>query len=202
MSEEDLGRVGRQDLLALCRHLRSELEQARKGRDEAAELARRQLVIEGCLSCRGGAEYKAMLANLTSVQERSSELLKETRVLRTALELMEKADDDSAEDCVARAREILEQAMKTEDVQALIGEECNLLKQMLVEKNRAYGNSALNPLRVFSKAEPEEQILVRLDDKLSRLARGSAAGEDVELDLMGYIVLLRVARKLRQRGLR
>jgi len=105
VSEEDLGRVGRQDLLALCRHLRSELEQARKGRDEAVELARRQLVIEGCLSCRGGAEYKAMLANLTSVQERSSELLKETRVLRTALELMEKADD-SAEDCVARAREI------------------------------------------------------------------------------------------------
>lgn len=92
--------------------------------------------------------------------------------------------------------------MKTEDVQALIGEECDLLKQMLVEKNRAYGNSALDPLRIFSKAEPEEQILVRLDDKLSRLARGSAAGEDVELDLMGYIVLLRVARKLRQRGLR
>ena len=92
--------------------------------------------------------------------------------------------------------------MKTEDVQALIGEECDLLKQMLVEKNKAYGNSALDPLRVFSKAEPEEQILVRLDDKLSRLARGSAAGEDVELDLMGYIVLLRVARKLRQRGLR
>jgi len=92
--------------------------------------------------------------------------------------------------------------MKTEDVQALIGEECDLLKQMLVEKNKAYGNSALDPLRIFSKAEPEEQILVRLDDKLSRLARGSAAGEDVELDLMGYIVLLRVARKLRQRGLR
>ena len=89
-----------------------------------------------------------------------------------------------------------------EDVQALIGEECDLLKQMLVEKNKAYGNSALDPLRIFSKAEPEEQILVRLDDKLSRLARGSAAGEDVELDLMGYIVLLRVARKLRQRGLR
>ena len=87
-------------------------------------------------------------------------------------------------------------------MQALIGEECDLLKQMLVEKNKAYGNSALDPLRFFSKAEPEEQILVRLDDKLSRLAYGSAAGEDVELDLMGYIVLLRVARKLRQRGLR
>ena len=66
---------------------------------------------------------------------------------------------------------------------------------MLVEKNRAYGNSALDPVRIFSKATDVEQILVRIDDKLSRLARGSAAGEDVEGDLMGYLVILRVARR-------
>ncbi len=66
---------------------------------------------------------------------------------------------------------------------------------MLVEKNRAYGNSALDPVRVFSRASVVEQLLVRIDDKLSRLSRGSAAGEDVERDLMGYLVLLRVARK-------
>jgi hypothetical protein len=41
-----------------------------------------------------------------------------------------------------------------------------------------------------------EQINVRLDDKLSRLMRGHAAGEDVEWDLMGYLVLKRVALKL------
>lgn len=67
--------------------------------------------------------------------------------------------------------------------------------RMLVEKNAAYGDSALSPLRIFSKAEVTEQIRVRLDDKLSRLARGSSAGEDVELDLIGYLVLLRIARK-------
>ena len=50
-------------------------------------------------------------------------------------------------------------------------------------------------VRVFSRASVVEQLLVRIDDKLSRLARGSAAGEDVERDLMGYLVLLRVARK-------
>lgn len=66
---------------------------------------------------------------------------------------------------------------------------------MLIEKNRAYGNSALDPVRIFSKASNVEQILVRIDDKLSRLARGSAAGEDVEWDLLGYLVILRVARK-------
>ena len=66
---------------------------------------------------------------------------------------------------------------------------------MLIEKNRAYGDSALDPVRIFSKASTIEQILVRIDDKLSRLARGSADGEDVENDLMGYLVILRVARK-------
>lgn len=81
----------------------------------------------------------------------------------------------------------------------LITLECDELKQMLLAKNRAYGNSALDPMRVFSRASPEEQILVRLDDKLSRLARGSSGSgmdaEDVVLDLLGYLVLLRVARK-------
>jgi hypothetical protein len=77
----------------------------------------------------------------------------------------------------------------------LIEQECDALKAMLLAKNAAYGDSALAPLRVFSKASPVEQILVRLDDKLSRLARGSAAGEDVELDLLGYLILLRIARK-------
>lgn len=72
---------------------------------------------------------------------------------------------------------------------------CDEIKQMLLEKNKAYGDSALNPLRVFSRASPSEAILVRLDDKISRLARGSAAGEDVILDLMGYLVLLRIAQK-------
>lgn len=77
----------------------------------------------------------------------------------------------------------------------LITEECDALKALLLAKNAAYGNSALEPLRIFSKADTAEQIRVRLDDKLSRLARGSAAGEDVEQDLLGYLILLRVARR-------
>ena len=68
------------------------------------------------------------------------------------------------------------------------------IEEMLVEKNESYGDSALNPVRVFSKASAEEQILVRIDDKLSRIARGKAAGEDVVLDLVGYLVLLMIVR--------
>lgn len=80
--------------------------------------------------------------------------------------------------------------------QQLISEECDRIKTMLIEKNRAYGDSAIAPVRVFSKADSVEQLKVRLDDKLSRIMRGEAAGEDVEQDLVGYIVLLRVARRL------
>lgn len=75
-----------------------------------------------------------------------------------------------------------------------IVDECFRLAEMLIEKNIAYGDSALNPLRVFAKdIDARAQILVRLDDKLSRLARGSAAGEDVILDLLGYLILYRIA---------
>lgn len=81
-------------------------------------------------------------------------------------------------------------------VQDLIAKECDELKDLLIEKNRAYGNSALDPMRVFSKSNPIEQLLVRLDDKLSRISRGNAAGEDVEKDLLGYLILLRIAKKM------
>jgi len=85
--------------------------------------------------------------------------------------------------------------MNTEEFEAAVRAECNTLADMLVEKNRAYGNSALSPVRIFSKSPIEEQILVRIDDKLSRLARGNNAGEDVIFDLLGYLILLRIARQ-------
>lgn len=68
---------------------------------------------------------------------------------------------------------------------------------MLLQKNRKYGNSAIDPVRVFSKADAIEQINVRIDDKLSRIqAAQSDEDEDVEKDLIGYLVLKRVARKM------
>lgn len=70
------------------------------------------------------------------------------------------------------------------------------IREMLIEKNKAYGNSALDPVRIFSDASPEEQLLVRIDDKLSRLQRGSEyADEDTVTDLIGYLILLKLARK-------
>ena len=73
---------------------------------------------------------------------------------------------------------------------------CAAIEELLLEKNRAYGNSALDPVRIFSKADPVEQLRVRIDDKLSRIARGhDYADEDTILDLIGYLVLLKIARE-------
>ena len=83
----------------------------------------------------------------------------------------------------------------TEGVAELISKECRAVEKMLLEKNRNYGNSALDPVRIFSKASTIEQIRVRIDDKLSRLYRGKKADEDVVLDLIGYLILLRVQEK-------
>lgn len=85
-----------------------------------------------------------------------------------------------------------------EEMQALIAEECDSIKELLLRKNRDYGNSAISPKRIFSDASAVEQIKVRIDDKLSRLmSRGKKAiSEDTEQDLIGYLILLRVAKRI------
>lgn len=89
-----------------------------------------------------------------------------------------------------------------EEVRALITSECRELESLLHEKNAAYGNSALEPVRLFSKASPIEQLLVRIDDKLSRIARGDFSKvreEDLRVvtkDLLGYLILVRVAWRI------
>jgi hypothetical protein len=57
-----------------------------------------------------------------------------------------------------------------------------------------YGNSALEPLGVFSKLSAKEGLLVRIDDKLKRIKNGSLEkdDEDVINDLVGYLVLLKI----------
>ena len=80
--------------------------------------------------------------------------------------------------------------------QGAIESQCDKLKTMLLEKNRKYGDSALNPCRVFSRANAVEQILVRIDDKLNRIRnRQNDEDEDVVMDLAGYLILLMVAKE-------
>ena len=67
---------------------------------------------------------------------------------------------------------------------------------LLLKNNLAYGNSAIEPLRLFSNATTEEQILVRVDDKLSRLKNNQTYPGDNDVDdLIGYLILLKVVRR-------
>jgi hypothetical protein len=84
--------------------------------------------------------------------------------------------------------------------QQQISDICDSVKKLLISKNKKYGDSALAPVRVFSKASAVEQIFVRIDDKLSRISKGVGLlgnDEDVIDDLIGYLILLKIAM---QRG--
>lgn len=91
--------------------------------------------------------------------------------------------------------------MTSIDMKSAIFECCREIRDLLVAKNEAYGNSAIEPVRIFSKVDALEQLSVRIDDKLSRIARGHEyENEDTELDLIGYLILRRVARKVGGQG--
>lgn len=81
----------------------------------------------------------------------------------------------------------------TEFEKALVYELATL-ENLLLTKNRKYGNSALEPKRIFARSDAIEQINVRIDDKLSRIGnQAQNDDEDAELDLIGYLVLKRIA---------
>lgn len=75
---------------------------------------------------------------------------------------------------------------------------CDELKRFLLAKNRAYGDSAFRPVGAFAKGlDAEQQIRVRIDDKISRAMRGHEyPGDDTVVDLAGYLVLLLAVRAI------
>ena len=90
------------------------------------------------------------------------------------------------------------------DTQIEIASICDDVKELLLYKNQKYGNSALEPARIFSKASAVEQLLVRIDDKLNRVQKGAgllSEDEDVIMDLIGYLVLLKIGLKRQSKAL-
>ena len=86
--------------------------------------------------------------------------------------------------------------MVMNEIETKISNVCDDIKELLIQKNRKYGNSALKPNRIFSKCSATEQLLVRIDDKLNRIMKGAgllATDEDVVNDLIGYLVLLKIS---------
>ena len=75
--------------------------------------------------------------------------------------------------------------------------QCRMISDLLCKKNESYGDSACSPIQIFSKLEANDAICARIDDKLSRIANRGLNGdtEDTLFDLIGYLVLLQIARK-------
>ena len=71
---------------------------------------------------------------------------------------------------------------------------CHEIAQLLIEKNISYGNSAINPVRIFATSDNVEQLKVRIDDKINRVKnnKGFAGDNDID-DLIGYLILLKIA---------
>lgn len=85
----------------------------------------------------------------------------------------------------------------SEKTQLNIAKVCDEVKEMLIAKNKSYGDSALNPVRIFATSDNVEQLHVRIDDKLSRISRGGSFLGDNDIDdLIGYLILLKIAREL------
>ena len=81
------------------------------------------------------------------------------------------------------------------DTEQLIEEMCESMKNLLIQKNRDYGDSATNPSNVFSDGSPIESLCARIDDKLMRIQNKGINDktEDTISDLIGYLILLKVA---------
>lgn len=79
--------------------------------------------------------------------------------------------------------------------ESLIKEVCKSVQKLLIEKNRNYGDSAINPSNVFCKLSAVDSICARIDDKLMRIKNKGINDEteDTVTDLIGYLVLLKVA---------
>ena len=77
-----------------------------------------------------------------------------------------------------------------------IKQKCKELEDLLLMKNSKYGNSALEPLNVFSEANAVAGIKMRIDDKLKRIKNAGLvdATEDTLQDLAGYLILLMIAK--------
>jgi hypothetical protein len=82
--------------------------------------------------------------------------------------------------------------------QESIAEIVDATKDLLLYKNRLYGDSALNPIGIFTKhiktvPANTTSILVRLDDKLGRVKNAPELRINDVSDIIGYCTLLLVS---------
>ena len=88
----------------------------------------------------------------------------------------------------------MDEALYT-DTQAKLVDVLDGMKNLLLYKNRKYGDSAINPKKVFYKGDSTNSILIRLDDKIGRVMSNPDDKPRVNdvADIIGYCTLLLVS---------
>jgi len=69
------------------------------------------------------------------------------------------------------------------------------MKDLLLYKNEKYGDSAINPKKVFYKGDSTNSILIRLDDKIGRIMANQSETPRINdtVDIIGYCTLLLIS---------
>ena len=83
----------------------------------------------------------------------------------------------------------------TMPTQRKIAELTEAIRDLLLYKNQKYGDSALNPKKIFDKGDARNSILIRLDDKLGRIMANADATPRINdvADIIGYCTLLLIS---------
>ena len=76
-----------------------------------------------------------------------------------------------------------------------ITKKCNEIRDLLLEKNEAYGNAVFDKGVLFD-VDPLYAIQARINDKLNRIKNNNVYHSDNDLlDLTGYLILLQVMKE-------
>ena len=103
---------------------------------------------------------------------------------------------ESFEESENRFNKIVQDAMinnlkeKQNKSDATIESVCDALKEFLLAKNKNYGNSATEPLNIFSNLSNIERMKCRMDEKISRIKNSPCDRVNDYVDLLGYLVLV------------
>lgn len=78
------------------------------------------------------------------------------------------------------------------------------MTDLLLYKNKKYGDSAVNPKKIFYKGDSTSSILIRLDDKIGRVMSNTEEKPRVNdiADIIGYCTLLLVSMRITSEDLK
>jgi hypothetical protein len=92
----------------------------------------------------------------------------------------------------------MEKMTSRTEIESMVERVTTSLKSLVLEKMKRYGFSAFEPLLIFSKFTPllvaqnpgMDSILMRLDEKLSRVKNSDHIRKNDIVDILGLLVLL------------